>query len=174
MHEQALILKRLTMRGVAPDELEELSDVVPRVELVVKLSVRAGDLDLCSQGGSAAAPEANSREQSRLTDVSVDEARHEVLERERVEVDDVSHGSTRIALHRPSEVVHDLQQRSARKRKRDTAKADLDELALKVGVLHVRRREEDEHEGHKLVLRVLCQHLRSVPAAKASATLDGE
>jgi hypothetical protein len=34
------------MRGVTPDELKELSDVVASVELVVELCVRARNLDL--------------------------------------------------------------------------------------------------------------------------------
>ena len=34
-------------------------------------------------------------------------------------------------------------------------KTNLDELALEVRVLHIGRREEDEHERHELVVRAV-------------------
>lgn len=48
------------------------------------------------------------KERFELTDVGVNEARHEVLERQRVEIEDVAEAATRVAMHRASEIVHDL------------------------------------------------------------------
>lgn len=44
---QTLHAERFSVRGIAPDKLEELSDVVADVEFVVELRMRAGNLNLC-------------------------------------------------------------------------------------------------------------------------------
>lgn len=48
-------------------------------------------------------------------------------------------------------------------------RTNLDELALQIRVLHVRRRQEDEHERHQLVLGRRLEHLRSESVVKRSA-----
>mgnify|MGYP006876456945 CR=1 FL=1 len=48
-------------------------------------------------------------------------------------------------------------------------RTDLDELALQIGVLHVRRRQEDEHERHQFVLGRRLEHLRSESVREGSA-----
>lgn len=74
------------------------------------------------------------RAQVGRTDEGMDEAGHEVLEREGVEVDDVAHRSARVALHRSSEVVHDLEQRvSKRVRKRMRRKLTSTNWPLRYG-----------------------------------------
>jgi hypothetical protein len=84
------------------------------------------------------------------------ETRHQIPQRERVKVDYVPKATPRRSVTRTGEVEHDF-----------------DELTFEVRVLHVRCREEDEHEGHEFVLRGLFEDLRGVTGGLKGEVSEG-